>query len=689
VSRFSPTIPAVFLLAGFAFFSTAEAAPEKRALLIGIQSYGRLGAEWSDLDGPINDVRLLQSILLQSFGFEQRHVRALLDEEATGRRIREAFERLIRETAPGDVVYVHYCGHGSTVQDANGDEPPNRKDSTLVPIDGRSEGAFEILDDEIALWMDQLSRKTPHVLLVVDACHSGSITRGAIQTRGAPTSDTRDYAWSKSLQPLLEKLESSDSKRSRFIRVSSCLDHQLASEYEAADGGVYGLFTWHWCQALQKSLPGETYDEVFQRAEAMVFAACYEQQSPRFEGDLGGLLFAGAFEERLPQVAVVSVKGESVTFRGGLLDGVTVGSIYGRAETPGRAPLKARILSAGPLESTGVLVEPKHPGPSVGDVLSEVEHAYPFPALKVSISVGGSRCLGEKLARINGVRLDGEHPDITIAPIGTDGGGRGIRPIQGGDACCRIVDATGQIFGGGLFEPKVLTVVGASSDLACDLVVSKIRKLLWLQTLRSYSREYLGRDDKITVDLVRMEPASKSSPEQGRLHSSADRAYRPQVAARSQSVTTRIELPESSIVTVQVRNNSPGDRYVYFINLDPAGRVRPIFPAGQDDVARLKPSETRLFDRRTELSRLVDVGYLDTYVCFVTDRPGRFVELESLEGLGKEPLGPTRGKDQDKDLNHLKQILSGVGNAVTRGASAAPASLTTAEFIIKVTPRGS
>ena len=44
-----------------------------------------------------------------------------------------AFEWVVRESEPGDTVWIHYSGHGGRVRDQDGDEEDGY-DETLIPV---------------------------------------------------------------------------------------------------------------------------------------------------------------------------------------------------------------------------------------------------------------------------------------------------------------------------------------------------------------------------------------------------------------------------------------------------------------------------------------------------------------------------------------------------------------------------
>ncbi len=258
----------------------------------------------------------MRDVLTKRFGFAAADIEMVCDDAKTCRSVPTrkgivaAFESLIRRARPGISVYIHYSGHGSTVPDANGDEPgPDGRDSTLVPIDARDTESMEILDDEIAIWLDRLGKQTDDVVFVSDSCHSGTITRGAksSKTRGAPTVDTRDYSWSKQLGDL-----STLQPPQHFVRVSAARDTQKAYEYEAPNGKSYGRLTWFWAKGLQAAAPGQSYDAVYRSVAAMMPP---REQQPVIEGASDRALFQARFAGRPRQIAAVRVEKRQVRIR--------------------------------------------------------------------------------------------------------------------------------------------------------------------------------------------------------------------------------------------------------------------------------------------------------------------------------------------------------------------------------------
>jgi hypothetical protein len=148
----------------------ADAA--KYALLVGIDAYPAPNT----LNGCVNDVNRIRSLLVEHFGFPQENIKTVLDSAATLKGIEAAFRtHLIQQAQPGDIVVFYYSGHGTSTPDRNGDEADG-VDETLCPveIDGTKPETW-LTDDILGSWLRQL--RTEKVTVILDACHSGTGTR--------------------------------------------------------------------------------------------------------------------------------------------------------------------------------------------------------------------------------------------------------------------------------------------------------------------------------------------------------------------------------------------------------------------------------------------------------------------------------------------------------------------------------
>ena len=142
----------------------------KRAVLIGVNRYRIPGA---DLRGCVNDVINMQKVLTQHYGFSKSDITTLTDLKATQKAMQSAIAQLIRGGRKGDVLLVHFSGHGSNVPDNDGDEADSR-DEILCPTDLDWKNPFR--DDWLRKTFDGM-RAGVSLTVITDCCHSGTITR--------------------------------------------------------------------------------------------------------------------------------------------------------------------------------------------------------------------------------------------------------------------------------------------------------------------------------------------------------------------------------------------------------------------------------------------------------------------------------------------------------------------------------
>lgn len=178
----------------------AQDTPRKLALLIGINQY--LDGFVPDLKGCLTDTEMQYQLLVNRFGFHPRDVLQLTDSSGllpTRANILQGFEEhLIQQARPGDVVVVHYSGHGSRVVDPsptvttpcaaertlaglNGTLVP--RDGTVVAEQGSELTVTDIMGRSLFLLTERL--QTENVTLVLDSCFAGASTRGNARVRTA------------------------------------------------------------------------------------------------------------------------------------------------------------------------------------------------------------------------------------------------------------------------------------------------------------------------------------------------------------------------------------------------------------------------------------------------------------------------------------------------------------------------
>lgn len=147
-----------------------------RALLVGVGKYQMKGA---DLPGIDKDIDMMHSVAL-SLGFTEDQIKTLQDDQATLANVQRAInDWLVVGVSPEDRVLFYFSGHGTQIYDRNNDEL-DKVDEVLVMHDtalGRNTLDNVLVDDSFNEMIERIPAES--IVLLIDACHSGTITRGA------------------------------------------------------------------------------------------------------------------------------------------------------------------------------------------------------------------------------------------------------------------------------------------------------------------------------------------------------------------------------------------------------------------------------------------------------------------------------------------------------------------------------
>ena len=150
----------------------------KHALIIAIGEYP-VESGWGSLSSA-NDLVLMKGTLIKQ-GFQEKNIIVLTDQDATKMNIVTKLQDLTRKVKQGDMVVIHFSGHGQQISDDNGDEIDNL-DECLVPYDVENvTGENHLRDDLLGKLINDLRRKlgkAGHVIIFLDSCHSGTATMG-------------------------------------------------------------------------------------------------------------------------------------------------------------------------------------------------------------------------------------------------------------------------------------------------------------------------------------------------------------------------------------------------------------------------------------------------------------------------------------------------------------------------------
>lgn len=143
-----------------------------KALCVGIDQYAQY-----PLSGCVTDAKMWAATL-HDLGFTEQQL--LLDAQATRANIITALETMIGGAQAGDTLIFQYSGHGTQLDDLDGDEHQGdtpKFDESMIPYDYTA-GAY-LIDDDMAAILTKLPAGV-NMTCFIDCCHSGTISRFAV-----------------------------------------------------------------------------------------------------------------------------------------------------------------------------------------------------------------------------------------------------------------------------------------------------------------------------------------------------------------------------------------------------------------------------------------------------------------------------------------------------------------------------
>jgi Caspase domain len=337
---------------------SARPIGRNHVLLIGIDDYMNA----APLAGCVNDIASVRELLLTRFGVSDSEITVLAAPRADGMRlegaavptlqaIREALVALGSDAVSSDDrIIVYFSGHGAsrTVTGAG----PSHLVECIVPVDFKLDEKPEKLlyDVELNRRIAAIERRTPHVTLIFDCCHSAGVTRAVFATGYVarrielPSIDVSDVS-SESATSTRQVLQSGTSRgvstrRARALTLAACLADEVALEGVGPDGLRHGVFTRALLGALDVSDPRLlTWREIW----AMLIADTRPRQTPVFYGDDRHSIFGESTAGDRGEMPVTP-DDDTYAVSAGTLTDVVCGAIIGvYGSTPARLP---RIGSA-------------------------------------------------------------------------------------------------------------------------------------------------------------------------------------------------------------------------------------------------------------------------------------------------------------------------------------------------------
>ncbi|MDF5715780.1 MAG: caspase family protein [Rhizonema sp. NSF051] len=328
------------------------------ALLVGIDEYDPTSIMTiPSLEGCVNDIKAVEAYLRGRVTKDSEwklidnsdRPWVLTNQQATREAVIQGFEQHLCQAESDDVVLFYYAGHGAQEKapqeflkiEADG------LDETIVCYNSRTQASRDLADKELSYLISKVAQKNPHIVIVLDCCHSGSGTRDVsseFKVRRSPV-DSRErslnnFIFANDLSALDEILNSAKSMEQKttslvlptgkHVILSACRDYELAKEYLGDNGEPRGVFSYFLLNTLQSTNGNISYKDLVRNINAII-GGKVKEQSPQVDATdrteldkafLGGAISASPTHFNL----TYNDKDNSWIIDGGGIFGVPVGA---------------------------------------------------------------------------------------------------------------------------------------------------------------------------------------------------------------------------------------------------------------------------------------------------------------------------------------------------------------------------
>jgi hypothetical protein len=314
---------AAALLAALLLAAPASARP--RALLIGVADVPNNELPGIDLD--MDNMKKVAAIM----GFAPEDIKVLFNQQATHANVMQALGGWVRDgVGPNDRVLIYFSGHGTRVPDpdkAGGvDDALVLHDVQRATIQGKASLKNVLLGHEFGAALAQIP--SHDVLVLVDACHSGTATRDlslGSKRLGVGSGFMKFFSYPG--MPSAPAMHTRDIKMAagteNYAALSAARDEEFAVGTEHG-----GLFTLGVVDAIQNAARDKQHPTLIDlRTTTTTFIAARTDEQSRhhpttdgnerlIKGELPLIPLQGGQGPTWESLAALAAKGEPLTLSG-------------------------------------------------------------------------------------------------------------------------------------------------------------------------------------------------------------------------------------------------------------------------------------------------------------------------------------------------------------------------------------
>lgn len=573
---------------------------KKHALIVAVSDYqGKFMPIHTE-----KDVELIDGALKRQ-NFNEADIHILQRSDATKAVIINEIEKLATKMNSGDIIFIHFSCHGQQIPDDSGDEIDGL-DESLLPYDaepflegGTYNGELHLRDDEIGELLNKLREKagsTGTVLLSVDACYSGTISRGPDETsvRGIVSPvEPKFYETDKS-----GIIEQDNFNIGNLIVLSASSCHQVDHEIRDDDGYPVGPLSYSLSKALRNESLNKnmTYRGLFDIIKNEM-GIKLPLQTPQIEGNVDNLLFSGEVVVQTPYYEVYGIEGDKVIINGGNLNGLFNDSEVQFHKIGAAQPNEESFVAEGKVTSSNYFTsEVTLKTPAQEDVKQcwVFVTKQTFGDYKVKLkTVNLDESLKESISKIMLAEIVNTNPDYRL---------------ESRDEKVFIIDAKSEFY---------LDTLSDNNSV--------------IESIKDYTRinfmKKLELDDRNINLEVEIKPRNATNITSG----------------------GNIILKEGDKFDVTIKNTGNTPFYYVVLDLLPKGGIKSIIPTGRymlsPDQRRLQPEDPPF----TFSATVSEPFGLESIQVFATNKPVNF-----------DPIVTTRGEGAKGDLSPLELLFSDI-----------------------------
>ncbi len=578
------------IIVALLFVAIFAQAQSKVALIVAIGNYEPNGG-WSSISSQ-NDIPLIKAALIKQ-GFADKDILVLSDAAATKDGIMNAIKtHLIGKSAKDGIAVFHYSGHGQQIMDNNGDEIDGY-DEALVAYNAKVRyqpgvyiGQNHIRDEELGEQMDVLRTKIGpkgNVMVILDACHSGTGTRGGGKHRGTDKPlESEGYAQTvkdkKADNNAVSSNPSGSDKMAPMVGFFGASPHELNYETEDENGKGVGSLSYAFSRVFANADKNSTYRGLFDKIKVEM-SGFAPRQTPQAEGDLDYTILGGKIVGKQDYFKVDKWNGDKeVVINGGELLGLFTNTKVAFYDIDTKDVSKAKPKATGKVTSatftnaTVTLDAPLDKNAALGSWIFVTEKNYGNLEIKVKLEVsndGLKKAIMAEFAKYPFIKTvkDGVS-DIIVDEGNTHSRGNQIKLTSSNDAIL-------------LEEP-----VNSNIALTAESVVEKVKTF----SQASYIRGLSVTDAKMDVRFEFIPIETLKEGEKIKEKSRGDIASK---TDETGVMTFKVE----EAYKIKITNNGTKPLYFTIIDIQPDNVINLVVPNASTGRLpldyRLNPGETK------------------------------------------------------------------------------------------------